>query len=49
MKLKSKQLNKAVAHGIDTLFVNGFTVQTCNTITNGKNPGTHFHQNKKTD
>jgi glutamate 5-kinase len=47
MKTKIQAAEKAVAHGIDTYVVNGFTVQTFNTLLNGKNPGTHFSPDKK--
>lgn len=47
MKTKIEAAEKAVAHGIDTYIVNGFTVQTFNMLLSGKNPGTHFASDKK--
>ena len=47
MNTKIQAAKKAVAHGIDTYIVNGFTAQTFNTLLAGKNPGTHFSPDKK--
>jgi glutamate 5-kinase len=46
MKTKIEAAKKAVAHGIDTYIVNGFTEQTFNALLAGKNPGTHFSPDK---
>ncbi|MBF7075033.1 glutamate 5-kinase [Glaciecola sp. MH2013] len=42
MKTKVQAAQKAVAHGIDTFLINGFTEQSFNALISGKNPGTHF-------
>lgn len=47
MKTKIEAAKKAVAHGIDTYIVNGFTEQTFNALLAGRNPGTHFAPDKK--
>jgi glutamate 5-kinase len=46
MKTKISAAEKAVAHGIDTYIVNGFTEQSFNALLSGDNPGTHFHPHK---
>jgi glutamate 5-kinase len=46
MKTKIEAAEKAVAHGIDTFIVNGFTEQAFNSLLAGNNPGTHFLPDK---
>ncbi len=47
MKTKIEAAEKAISHGISTFIVNGYTEQTFNALLEGKNPGTHFHPQKK--
>lgn len=47
MKTKVEAAKKAVAHGIDTYLINGFTEQSFNALLLGKNPGTHFTSHKE--
>ncbi|MFT5277383.1 MAG: glutamate 5-kinase [Glaciecola sp.] len=46
MKTKIQAAKKAVAHGIDTYIINGFTEQSFNSLLAGNNPGTHFSPDK---
>ena len=47
MRTKVQAAEKAVAHGIDTFLINGFTEQSFNALVNGKNPGTHFPSSRQ--
>jgi glutamate 5-kinase len=47
MKTKIQAAEKAVAHGIDTYIINGFTEQSFNALMSGNNPGTHFSPDKQ--
>ncbi|MDT0584164.1 MULTISPECIES: glutamate 5-kinase [Alteromonadaceae] len=47
MKTKIQAAEKAVAHGIDTYIINGFTEQSFNSLMSGNNPGTHFSPDKQ--
>lgn len=42
MQTKIEAAEKSIAHGIDTLIINGFKVESFNQILAGNNPGTHF-------
>lgn len=42
MQTKIEAAEKAIAHGIDTYIINGFTQTTFDALLKGGNPGTHF-------
>ncbi|GHE76736.1 glutamate 5-kinase [Thalassotalea profundi] len=45
MQTKIEAAEKSTAHGIDTLIINGFKVESFNQLLAGNNPGTHFLSN----